>query len=140
MRTLLGLVALAPALAQAAPLAVNVTDVCSDRGQVMLSVYVGPDWLAEHTDGRDFQQHAEKGTVVFHLDLPPGTYAAATYHDANGNGKFDKSFLGWPLEGFGFSGGAQVSFLQPPSFAQARFELPPEGTAVTLPMAYWSGC
>jgi len=140
VRWLYALAVMAPALAQAAPLTAVVTNVCSDKGTVMLSVYVGPDWLEEHTDGRDFQQPAHKGETVFHLDLPPGTYAAATYHDANGNGKFDKNVLGWPREGFGFSNNATVLFFTPPSFAQASFELPPEGAAVYLPMAYWSGC
>ena len=69
-----------------------------------------------------------------------GSCAAAAFHDANGNGKFDKNLLGWPLEGFGFSNDAHVSFFRPPSFAAASFTLPPEGATQTLHLDYWSKC
>ena len=126
--------------AHAAPLTVVVDNVCSAKGEIDLTVYVAADWLSTRTDGRDRQLPAKVGSVTFHFDLPPGTYAIAAFHDANGNGKFDKNLLGWPLEGFGFSNNAHVSFFRPPSFATASFTLPPEGATETLHLDYWSQC
>ena len=129
----------APA-AHAAPLTVVVDNICSDKGEIDLTVYVAADWLSTHTDGRDRHLPARVGSVTFHFDLPPGTYAAASFHDANGNGNFDTNLVGWPLEGFAFSNDARVSFFRPPRFAAASFTLPPEGATETLHLDYWSKC
>jgi len=126
--------------AYAAPLTLVVDNVCSAKGEIDLTVFVADNWLSDRAEGRDRQLPARVGSVTFHFDLPPGTYAAAAFHDANGNGKFDKNLLGWPLEGFGFSNDAHVSFFRPPSFAAASFTLPPEGATQTLHLDYWSKC
>lgn len=126
--------------AHAAPLTFVVDNVCSAKGEIDLTIFVADNWLSDRVDVSDRKLPAQVGSVTFHFDLPPGTYAAAAFHDANGNGKFDKSFVGWPLEGFGFSSNAQVSFFHPPSFAAARFKLPPEGATETLHLDYWSKC
>jgi uncharacterized protein (DUF2141 family) len=125
--------------AHAAPLTIVVDNVCSAKGEIDLTVYVAADWLS-NSKGHDRKLPARVGSVTFHFDLPPGTYAAAAFHDANDNGKFDKNLLGWPLEGFGFSNNAHVSFFRPPSFAAASFKLPPEGATETVHLDYWSKC
>lgn len=126
--------------AHAAPLTLVVDNVCSAKGEIDLTVFVAANWLSDQTEGRDRQLPARVGSVTFHFDLPPGTYAAAAFHDANGNGKFDQNLLGWPLEGFAFSNNAHVRFFRPPSFAAASFKLPPEGATETLHLDYWSKC
>ncbi len=124
----------------AAPLTLVVDNVCSAKGEIDLTVFVASNWLSDRTDVSDQKLPARVSAVTFHFDLPPGTYAAAAFHDANGNGKFDTNFVGWPLEGFGFSNNARVKFFHPPSFAAARFTLPPEGATGTLHLDYWSKC
>ena len=43
---------------------------------------------------------AMAGSVELCLPAPgPGRYAVATYHDENGNRKFDKNWIGIPIEG-----------------------------------------
>ena len=56
---------------------------------------------------------------TFH-HVPPGTYAVAAFHDANGNGKLD-TMMGIPKEGFAFSRNPKM---QPraPHFNEASFE------------------
>ncbi len=51
--------------------------------------------------------------TVYIPDLPNGNYAIAVYHDANGNNKLDKNFLGIPTEKYGFSNDAMGSFGPP---------------------------
>src|ERR1043166_9360408 len=47
---------------------------------------------------------AEPGmTTITLTGLAPGTYAIEAYQDLNSNDKMDKSWLGLPLEPFGFS-------------------------------------
>jgi uncharacterized protein (DUF2141 family) len=53
--------------------------------------------------------------------LPPGNYAVAVIHDANGNARLD-TMLGIPREGFGFSRNPPIRF-GPPRFAAAQFPL-----------------
>lgn len=54
--------------------------------------------------------------------LPPGKYAAAVFHDKNGNGKMDKSILGIPKEKYAFSRNARARF-GPPSWEKASFTI-----------------
>jgi uncharacterized protein (DUF2141 family) len=54
-------------------------------------------------------------------DVPPGVYAVALTHDENNNGHFDQGFLGWPLEGYGFSNNVHPHLLGPPGWDAARF-------------------
>ena len=51
-----------------------------------------------------------------------GTHAAATIADENGNTKFDKNWIGLPVEGFGVSNNPSM-FLVPPSHEQAAFQV-----------------
>jgi uncharacterized protein (DUF2141 family) len=66
---------------------------------------------------------AVKGTnLVRFTNLPPGFYAAAAYHDENGNKKLDKNLFGAPTEPYGFSNDAR-RLMSAPSFEEARFEI-----------------
>ncbi len=78
----------------------------------------------------------KKGEVeaVF-TNLPPGTYAVAAYHDENANGEFDQGFLGFPLEGYGFSNDAR-GFLSAPSFSSAAVILGKDGETIRLRLSY----
>ena len=72
--------------------------------------------------------HDGVGPVFRHV--APGTYAVSLFHDANANGRLDKT-LGIPNEGFGFSRDAPVQF-GPPKFDAAKVVV---GTGdVTLPI------
>ncbi len=65
----------------------------------------------------------------------PGIYALAVYHDENNNHHFDRSAIGLPVEGYGFSNNA-ATFLGPPSFASARFTVKPGDNHVTMRLRY----
>lgn len=60
-------------------------------------------------------------TIIIH-GVPPGVYAVQTFQDVNANGKMDTSWVGLPLEPFGFSHDA-VPFLSKPSFNAVKFTL-----------------
>ena len=129
------LVAASPAVA--ADLTVSVDNLRNSQGDVRLSVYASAaEWPDHSQDVNDKVAPAQAGGVVFHFDLPPGTYAVACFHDEDGDGEFEQNFLGIPKEGYGFSNNLHPVF-SAPSFAAASFVLPPEGTALTIHMIYW---
>lgn len=128
------LFAASPALA--AQLTVTVDNLRNGDGEVRLSAYASAaEWPDKSTDDHDKVEPAQAGSVVFHFDLPAGTYAVACFHDENANGKFDKNFLGIPVEGYAFSNNVRP-VLAAPSFASASFVLPPQGAAITIHMVY----
>jgi uncharacterized protein (DUF2141 family) len=122
--------------AVAAQLTVTVDNLRNGEGNVRLSAYASAaEWLDSSAPDNDKVEPARKGSVVFHFDLPPGTYAVACFHDENANGVFDQNFIGIPKEGFGFSNNVRP-FFRAPRFASASFALPPGGTAITIHMIY----
>ena len=69
------------------------------------------------------------------IDRTPGVYALAVYHDENNNHHFDRSLIGLPLEGYGFSNNASI-FMGPPSFASVRFPVRPGDNRITIRLRY----
>jgi uncharacterized protein (DUF2141 family) len=59
-------------------------------------------------------------TVIVLKGVRPGTYAIEAYQDVNGNDKMDTTWLGLPLEPYGFSRDAEP-FLSKPSFSRVSF-------------------
>lgn len=47
-------------------------------------------------------------------DVRPGDCAVKVFHDINGDGKLNTSWLGWPQEPYGFSNDAPVNMGPPP--------------------------
>jgi uncharacterized protein (DUF2141 family) len=65
----------------------------------------------------------------------PGTYAVAVYHDENDNHRFDRTLLGLPAEGYGFSNDAPTPFGLP-SFNAARITVQPGDNRITVRIRY----
>ena len=62
-------------------------------------------------------------------------YAAGVYHDENGNGRLDLTFVGTPSEGRGYSRTESVR-LAPPSFDEARFEVTESDVLMDVVLKY----
>ena len=117
----------APARAQDAAKArgikVEVTGIRNDKGQLGCSLWSGPQGFprdSSHKLRYFFAPiHGNRGGCVFD-GVPAGDYAVSVFHDENGNGKFDSNFIGYPLEGYGFSNNAKAQFAAP-SFGECQF-------------------
>ncbi len=117
---------------------VRVHGVRSDHGYVTFALYgENPDDFLRK--GKKIFQHrfsAKPGTMAFCIQVPePGTYAAAAYHDENGNTKLDKNWIGFPVEAFGVSNNPKM-FLLPPSHEEAAFRVEDQGVAVEITLKY----
>lgn len=120
--------AVAPARAQdeAATLVIHVHNLSPKGGVLRLGLYDQaryPDDDAAPIASADVR--VEEGDNVITLsNLAPGTYAIQTFQDINANNKMDTSWLGLPLEPFGFSRDAQPR-LAKPRFAAVKFDVVP---------------
>jgi uncharacterized protein (DUF2141 family) len=80
---------------------------------------------------------AVKGeTIVIVHGVPPGTYAVQVFHDENDNHEVDRSWLGIPEEGVGFSNDPSFTF-GPPSFTDTSFRLGADGGRITVRLRYF---
>ena len=118
---------------------VRVSNLRNGAGNVVVVLYRDdpPNFLKRGTKLEKFwQPAAAQGTVDVCLTTPePGTYAVAVYHDENANIKFDKNWIGLPVEGYGFSNNPTI-FLGPPAFEEAKFEALEGSTMITVELKY----
>lgn len=79
---------------------------------------------------------ATQGTTNGCIFVPrPGVYALALYHDENANRKFDRTGVGLPAEGYGFSNNpATLAGL--PSFRSVRLNIARTGLSTRVQMKY----
>lgn len=76
-----------------------------------------------------------KAACLF-AELPAGTYAVAVVHDANGNGRLDRNFLGIPAEGYGVSNNRTYA-MSAPKWDESRFTVAPrEAAALRIELRY----
>ncbi len=121
-----------------ARLRLEVTHVRAAQGEMVLTVY--PDdarrFLAPKGKLARVRLPARAPTTEGCFELPaPGRYAAAVYHDSNGDGRFDRTLLGMPAEGYGFSNDAPaVTGL--PAFDRVRFTVGPGETTIRIALRY----
>jgi uncharacterized protein (DUF2141 family) len=115
-----------PALAAGptAALTIRVENVLPAGGILRLGLYDQgsyPNDASTPTASADVPAVAGETVVRLH-DIPPGVYAIQAYQDVNANDRMDTSWIGLPLEPFGFSQDA-TPFLSKPSFGQVKITL-----------------
>ena len=103
---------------------VHVKPVQDAKGEISVALYRKPSDFPHPVRVYVAQTpKAVKGTnIIRFTNLPAGNYAAAAYHDENGNKKLDKNIFGAPTEPYGFSNDAR-RLMSAPSFDEARFEI-----------------
>jgi uncharacterized protein (DUF2141 family) len=110
--------------AAAATLTIRVENVLPAGGVLRLGLYDAaryPDDNSRPIASADVPALPGETVVTLH-NIPPGAYAIQTFQDVNANDKMDTSWLGLPLEPFGFSQDA-TPFLSKPSFDAVKFVL-----------------
>jgi uncharacterized protein (DUF2141 family) len=117
-------------------LTVNVVGVRPPQGEVAITVY--PD------DRRRFLAHGGKlararvktGTSASACFwVSPASYAVVVYHDKDSDHNFDRTLMGLPAEGFGFSNDPETKVGLPPLSA-VRFPVGSGGRTISVQMKY----
>jgi uncharacterized protein (DUF2141 family) len=110
--------------AGAADLTIRVENVLPAGGMLRLGLYdaaLYPDDDSKPVASADVPAIAGETVVTLH-GIAPGVYAIQTFQDVNANNKMDTTWMGLPLEPFGFSQDAKP-FLSKPSFDEVKFTL-----------------
>lgn len=141
-----GLFASGPALADqgcagartptSSKLTINVASVRPATGEVAITIY--PDnkrrFLAK--GGKLARQRVKAAaTVRTCFWLPQGNYAVAVYHDRDGDRDFDRTLVGLPAEGFGFSNDPETK-TGLPALAAVRFRVGAGERVMPVQMKY----
>ncbi|WP_395088626.1 DUF2141 domain-containing protein [Armatimonas sp.] len=120
---------------QETALRVEVTGLRSTKGQVVYSLFSGPEGFpdkAEKAIASGQCALSEDKTARFVLPkLAPGVYAVTLFHDENSNGKLDTKTFGIPKEGFGFSNDPKIR-MGPPRFKDTAFTITGAGAERTV--------
>jgi uncharacterized protein (DUF2141 family) len=119
-------------------LSVQVSQLSSEDGEVAVTVYPSDPrrFLAPRGKLLRIRVKATGPVTRVCFNLPgPDVYAVAVYHDANGNHDFDRTRLGMPAEGFGFSNDAPTRF-GVPSFDAVRFAVKAGENSLRVKMRY----
>lgn len=124
--------------ASAIRLMVRVEGVRSSSGLIAVTLYTDERrrFLARRGSLYVGRVPARQGVTDVCIHVPqPGTYALAVYHDADADRRFDRSSLGLPDEGFGFSNNPRT-FLGMPNFSRVRLSVPRSGTRTMVRLTY----
>ena len=117
---------------------VRVENVRSSRGLIAVTLYtdVRKKFLAKRGSLYVGRVPARQGRTDVCIHVPtPGIYALAVYHDADADRSFDRTSLGLPSEGFGFSNNPPT-FLGMPNFGSVRIRVPRSGVGTTVKLKY----
>ncbi len=124
--------------ASATWLNVVVDGVRSGSGVVAITLYADnpSKFLVKRGSLYVGRVEANQGTTRGCIFVPkPGVYAVALYHDENRDGRFDRTGLGLPAEGFGFSNNpATLAGL--PQFRSVRLNVPKSGLTSRISLRY----
>ena len=128
---LIGCLLLAASSAEAATLVIRAEGVQS--AQSMVYAGICDTSFEEATCPYKDREPAKPGVVELRVrNVKPGAYSIAVFHDTNGNGKLDRSFIGLPNEPYGFSN--DVGRRGPPSFEAARIVVREPSTTIVIPI------
>jgi uncharacterized protein (DUF2141 family) len=129
-------VCLAAAPAPASTVLVTVTGVRNSHGHVRVAICSKAEFLKPHCAYTGKAQAASGDVLVTVENVPPGNYAAQAFHDEKDTGRIDRTLLGLPEQGMGFSNGARM-FFGPPRFSAARFIVADPVTRIVLSLRYF---
>ncbi len=122
----------------ATTLMVKVAGLRNGKGLIAVSLYADDKSKFLVKKGSIYVARVDAAAPVTRLciHLPkPAVYAIAVYHDEDASRKLNRSFIGLPTEGFGFSNNPRT-FMSLPSFSSVRLSVPHSGMETTINLRY----
>jgi len=119
-------------------LQITVQNIRSAKGNITLMLYgdKGADFLKKGGRLSRIRVPAKAGEITACMPVPAsGSYALSLYHDEDANQKLTKNFLGMPVEGYGFSRDAAVSY-RLPELDETVFTAMPGDTHLRITLRY----
>jgi len=122
--------------ATSAKLSVHVNGVRPATGEVAITLYPDDKRRFLARGGKLARVRARAASAVrVCFWVPPASYAVAVYHDKDADHDFDRTMVGLPAEGFGFSNDPETTVGLPPLSA-ARFRVGPGERVMAVQMRY----
>ncbi len=126
-----GIFLFAEETAEEKKLTVQITNVTSEEGQIILAIYNSSENYDKRIAFQEVKVKPEIDTVIFETNLPDGEYLVMLVHDINNNGKLDTSFIGMPKEPVGLSNYDGKGI--PGKFKKHKFSVN-ENTEIIIPL------
>lgn len=115
-----------------------ISGVRNAKGAITINLYGdrSGDFLKKGKRISRIRVPARTGEVTACIPAPaPGSYAVSLYHDEDNSKKLSRNFFGLPIEGYGFSRDAALSY-RLPELDEAVFTALPGDTQVRITMRY----
>lgn len=104
-------------------LTIQIDGIRNNNGYIMVALHDGSSDFPDSDPFMAVEGEAENGSIELVIEnLPEGEYAIALMHDENGNGEFDSTEYGMPLEGYGFSNNPEPQ-MGPATWSEASFDV-----------------
>ena len=126
-----GIFLFAEETAEGKKLTVQITNVTSEEGQIILAIYNSSENYDKRIAFQEVKLKPEIDTVIFETNVPDGEYLVMLVHDINNNGKLDTSFIGMPKEPVGLSNYDGKGI--PGKFKKHKFSVN-ENTEIIIPL------
>ena len=126
-----GIFLFAEETAEEKKLTVQITNVTSEEGQIILAIYNSSENYDKRIAFQEVKLKPEIDTVIFETNLPDGEYLVMLVHDINNNGKLDTTFIGIPKEPVGLSNYDGKGI--PGKFKKHKFSVN-ENTEIIIPL------
>ena len=117
-------------------ISVIISDILNHKGNILIGLYNSPEKFSNIDESyKNVSVDIESNTIKYTFqNIPTGTYAISVIHDENDNKTLDKSFLGIPKEGYGFSNNIRPKF-RGANFEESKFEVVDDLT-ITINLGY----
>ena len=112
-------------------LTVEITNVTSEEGQIILAIYNSSENYDKRIAFEEVKLKPKMDSVIFETNVPDGEYLVMLVHDVNNNGKLDTSFIGIPKEPVGLSNYDGKGI--PGKFKKHKFSVN-ENTEIIIPL------
>ena len=126
-----GIFLFAEETAEEKKLTVQITNIASEDGQIILAIYNSSENYDNRIAFQEVKIKPEIDTVIFETNVPDGEYLVMLVHDINNNGKLDTSFIGMPKEPVGLSNYDGKGI--PGKFKKHKFSVN-ENTEIIIPL------
>ncbi|TRX54986.1 DUF2141 domain-containing protein [Thalassomonas sp. M1454] len=122
----------------AATLTIEINDIASEKGEIVINVYdKEKNWMEEKSKYITKQSivplagQVRDGKLVTTIELPEGEYGLYIYQDWDSNKEMDSNWIGIPREPVATSNNAKGS-MGPPDYDDAKFNLPATGATQSV--------
>jgi uncharacterized protein (DUF2141 family) len=116
---------------------ITFTNVELNKGVVRSALYVKEGFLKRDGELYDSKEKTTSSTItVTYNNIPYGTYAIASYQDANEDAKLSSNAIGVPNEAYGFSKPLQSKW-SVPKFEDVSFVLDSSSENFNIELNYW---